>query len=103
MKYTAAQNEEYKYEVWAMSGGRERGAVKHRALATASIATLEAAGYEILSKKEKRIGDFAEFNTMELVVRKGDSLLILEWNTFNEGWMKRNTDCGGSTIFRVGA
>jgi Iap family predicted aminopeptidase len=100
-KITAEEHEEYKYECWIMSGGREKQEKEHKELAEVSmIIDLESKGYEILSKKMVR-QCMAEYKTMEVVVRRGDNVKLLQWSTFNKGWMQVLPNNLGSSIFRA--
>lgn len=96
-----ADNEEMKYLGWIAADGPAKAEEKNRLLAEESIIELEAAGYKILSREMKRIDRFCdEYNRMEIVVRKDDTLKILQWSTFNKGWMQRHD--GYSAIFKIG-
>lgn len=95
-----ADKDEAQYIGWIMTEGPARAEARNKELAEASIIELENAGYKVLSREMKR-GFMEEYNKMEIVVRKGDAVKILQWNSFNKGWMQR-AETGGSFIFKIG-
>ena len=96
-KYSEAEMEEAKYEIWIMDGGRERLQAKHDALAMASIEDLKSKGYEVV--KISKVNDY-DLNLFKLVVLKGDTALVLRWCTGNKGWMQ-SSPSGGFYLFKA--
>jgi len=98
MKLTPEEIEECNYEWWLMTNGPQKAEIKQYNLAKKSIKELEEKGYKILEENMVK-KSFDDYKKMEIVVRKKDSVKLLQWNTFNEGWMEKYQDCSGSGIF----
>lgn len=90
---TEEDREEIMYYRWIASGGPETAKLAHEALALASLDTLRAAGFAVLSEAMvKPICQDVE--VIEAVVRKGSARpQLIRWQTFNKGWM-RDTGAG---------
>jgi len=86
--YTEAEREEARYEAWVMTGGREEARLKHAQLAEEVMKWVKGYGWTVLTQTmEREIGD--EFDLMTAVIRKGDKVKLIRWNTFNKGFMEK--------------
>lgn len=94
---TPDEQEEIAYEKWVIAGGPEKAKIEHEALARESLTVLEGAGFKVLSEELVREAAH-DFPVIEAVVRKGDELVLIRWQTFNRGWMQKMRS-GGWVIF----
>lgn len=94
---TEEEREECLYERWIIAGGPAKAKTEHEALALASLDALREAGYAVLSQ-EMKCQPFRDVEVVEAVVRKGDKLNLIIWQTFNRGWMTQSPG-GGWVIF----
>jgi hypothetical protein len=85
---TADQIEEARYEMWVEAGGPAKAQAEQVAAANRSLAEIEAKGYRILSTEMVR--ETADYAVVEAIVRKGDTLTIIRWKPFNQGWMSKS-------------
>ena len=98
IEITEEDREAARYEIWLLNDGPSKMTAKHKELAEISMKEdLEANGFEILSKEITKPW-MEDVSVYEVVVRKGDDLKILKWQTFNKGWMEKSQH-GGWTIF----
>jgi hypothetical protein len=86
-KYTEAEREEARYEMWVESGGRAKMADEHRELALKSVdEDIKPNGWKLLSY-EVVTESGSDFAVAELVIRRGNDLELIRWKPFNKGWM----------------
>ena len=78
-KYTAAELEEAKYEIWLMEGGPARAEAIGEKEADRAIKELEDDGYRVLERRLVK-PSFEDVRKVEVTVRKGDEVVILRHN-----------------------
>ncbi len=94
------QIEDAKYEIWVMNDGPAKHTAKHQELARQYLDELvNMDGWKVLSTEMKRDYDTSK---MEAVIRRGDVLKLLQWNSFNKGFMEKSPS-GAWLIFKRGA
>ena len=85
-KYTAAELQEAKYEIWLMEGGPAKAEAIGEKEADRAIKELEADGYRVLERR--LVKPFCEdVGKVEVTIRKGDEAVILR---HNRGYSDRN-------------
>ncbi len=100
MKLTPEQKDEANYEIWIMNDGPEKHTKKHQELARQYLDELvNMDGWKVLSTEMVRDYDTSK---MEAVIRRGDVLKLIHWNSFNKGFMEKGPS-GGWFIFERGA
>lgn len=82
-RYTEANREEARHEAWIESGGPAKFTETHARLAFQYIA-LHMTDWTILSHERIRENDA---HVLEVVVRRGDDVRLIRWNSFNKGFM----------------
>ena len=96
---TDYEREELDYEMWEMSGGRERQKLIDQENLDAILADAESKGWEVLKRFESFDGNGGTCEHVVLLRTEHQHLDYCMYNSFNKGLMKK---CDiGSDIWRV--
>lgn len=85
-------SEEARYEAWVMSGGVAKATAKHKDLAY-SYMSEKMNDWRTLSHDMVRVSA-GDIHVVEAVVRRGDQVRLIRWNSFNRGFMTNHNTVG---------
>lgn len=87
--YTYEELEEARYELYLMGDGPAKDEAKHKALAEEALEDLQSTyGWKVLETEMYR-EPFTDFPVMRAVLRKDDTLKLVQWHPFNKGWFEK--------------
>ena len=87
MAYSQEDRYEIAYMRWVINDGPRKATNEHMGLANSSLILLMNDGWRVLENRMVKTAE-SEIELTEVVIRKGNVIHLLRWNTFNKGWMR---------------